>query len=84
MAKRLLGIAMSSQPDQVIGPGSWESGLDPTQNGRLYIFNGEGGPSGIREDFPADYPTGPSQGSHFNYGPYDPENPKSLDGHCNF
>lgn len=87
MAKRALGIAMSAVP-QVFGPNSpqfRQFGLNPSQNGRLYIFNGEGGQQfGIREDWPAEYPAGPSQGPHFNYGPFDPENPKSLSGHCYF
>jgi hypothetical protein len=84
MAKRLLGVAMNTVP-QVIGPGSREFGLDPTRNGRLYLFGPpEEGTPAIREDFPAEYPTGPSQGPHFNYGEFDPNDPKSLDGHCFF
>jgi len=83
-AKRLLGVAMSTVP-QVFGPGSREFGMNPTQNGRLYLFGPpEPGTPAIREDFPAEYPSGPPQGPHFNYGEFNPDDPKSLDGHCNF
>lgn len=86
-AKRELGIPMSSVP-QVFGPSSpefWQFGLNPSLNRRLYIFDGEGSERfGIREDWPAEYPTGPSQDPHFNYRPFDPEDPKSLSGHCYF
>jgi len=72
-AKKANDIPTSSEPDKVIKPGTPEgdaAGLRPNENTRMYEFtNSRGEKIWIREDAPAQYPDGGSQGPHFNSGP---------------